>query len=219
MNSFVEADKEHRQKIELIGKNIGDYLKEAQKIKVNLDDNDISKAIILRMKSYLISQGHIKETLNKRYAAPAADFFVETVLFYCHVVMNSFPKNLEVSSEKAISRRRGSIRPDISIWDGDKVVFAIECKTQLGWNRKGWKQQFEKREKALKDQFKDATLYLLVMTGSNWAGFGEDHRVGEQFFVLLKDIWPLKFDEKDISTICHPIENLFKKMRENLDEI
>ena len=25
--------------------------------------------------------------------------------------------------------------PDISIWDNDKVIGIIECKTNLGWNR------------------------------------------------------------------------------------
>jgi hypothetical protein len=51
------------------------------------------------------------------------------------------------------------------------------------------------------------------MTGSNWPGFGNDKRVGSQFFVLLDDTWPNKFEQAVASTtIVHPIETLFREV-------
>jgi len=52
------------------------------------------------------------------------------------------------------------------------------------------------------------------MTGSNWAGFGDDVRVGKQFFVLLNEIWPRDYEPSDEKSmgIVHPIEKLFHEI-------
>ena len=87
---------------------------------------------------------------------------------------------------------------------------AIECKTQLGClNRNNWIHSFDEREHRLSLEFPGAKLFQLVMTGSNWHGFGDDKRAGTQFFVLLKDIWPEKFESSEASNyIVNPIEKL-----------
>ena len=69
-------------------------------------------------------QGRIREGL----CPPAADFFVESVCFFLKVVLGRLDSSLTVASEKNIVRRRGSMRPDISIWRGETVLAAIECK-------------------------------------------------------------------------------------------
>lgn len=107
------------------------------------------------------------------------------------------------------------MRPDISIWrcDEDELVAAIECKTQLGRNRNGWLQEFEKEESRLKQQRPHAKLVLLAMTEQNWGGFGDDPRRGRQFFALLdakhhKNRWP-DLSAPTITGLAHPIERLF----------
>lgn len=213
MLTFTEADAEYRRAIEAPGRDLSAAFVAAGKVaKIDLQDYDISKAVLLRLKSFIETQDIIKSKLRKVYAAPAADFFVETVAFYLQVALGQLAPGLRIESEQNIVRKRGSMRPDISIWRQDQVVAAIECKTQLGWNRDGWLPDFEDRESRLSEEFPNAKLFLLVMTGSNWPGFGSDARVGKQFFVLLNDTWPRDFAEASPSQIEHRIESLISSL-------
>jgi type I site-specific restriction-modification system R (restriction) subunit len=174
---------------------------------VNFENNEISQAILLRMKSYYTYQNQIKHLLNKRYITPASDFFVETILFYLMVCLKLCKSSLQVRSEKQIGGK-GTPRPDMSIWDNGKLVSAIECKTQLGWNRYGWKQDYKKRTAKIKRLFPDATCYLIVMTSQNWPGFGQDPNVGRKFFCLCK-VWPTQIDDKRIDDyLLNPIDQI-----------
>lgn len=104
------------------------------------------------------------------------------------------------------------MRPDISIWNDDKVIATIECKTQLGWGRFSWEEDFNKREIKLKETFPEARTFLVVMTSENWKGIPEDNKkAGNKYYVLSK-IWPTKITDKNFdSIIINPIEDLFKK--------
>lgn len=214
MRTFTDADQAYREAIEAPGRDLRAAFASAFAVStVDLNTTDITQAVLLRLKSFMLCQEQIKAELGKIYAAPAADFFVETVCFFLKVVLGKLDSSLTVASEKNILRRRGGMRPDISIWRGETVVGAIECKTQLGWNRRGWLPEFEKREKQLTADFPHAKLFLLVMTGSNWPGFGDDTRVGQQFFVLLKDTWPNLFEvSATATTVFHPIEAIFREV-------
>ena len=214
MLTFTEADEAYRAVIEGIGRELPAAFASAHSVsEIDLNSTDVSHAILLRLKAYYLCQEEIKSQLGKVYAAPAADFFVETVCFFLKVVLGKLAPLLTVASEKNIVRRQGSMRPDISIWKEDKVVAAIECKTQLGWNRDGWLQDFENRESRLVEEYPDAHFFLLVMTGRNWHGFGDDKRVGKKFFVLLNNIWPNTFDTAmTTSALVHPIEGLISEV-------
>lgn len=214
MRTFTEADQAYRTAIEALGRDLPSAFAAARSVlPIDLNATDITHAVLLRLKSFLLCQEQIKSELGKVYAAPAADFFVESVCFFLKVVLGTLDPSLAVASERNIVRQRGSIRPDISVWRGEKVVAAVECKTQLGWNRDGWLHDFEDRETRLATEFPDAQMFLLVMTGSNWPGFGDDKRVGKQFFVLLNDIWPNTFEASAATaSIVHPIESLFHEV-------
>jgi hypothetical protein len=138
--------------------------------------------------------------------------------------------NLEVASEKALQKKKKSIFPDISLWRGDTCLGAIECKTQLGYQKFSWLSQFEAREKKLQELFPEAKMFLLVMTSCNWHGFDtseprggfdkNDSRVGEKFFCLLgkytngHDIWPVWMpDELSRGHFHQPIEQLLAKIQ------
>lgn len=214
MHTFTKADETYRTIIEGPGRELSAAFDAARSVKnIDLNSTDITHAVLLRLKAFFQCQEKVKAKLGKVYAAPAADFFVETVCFFLKVVLERLDPSLSVASEKNIVRRQGSMRPDISIWKNDKVVVAIECKTQLGWNRDGWLHDFEDRESRLTAEFQNAKMFLLVLTGSNWQGFGDDKRVGSQFFVLLNDIWPNSFDPEESATaIVHSIESLFREV-------
>jgi hypothetical protein len=172
---------------------------------IDFRNNEVSKAVLLRLKSYYQYQNQLKTLLDKVYAAPASDFFVETVLFYLKVCLQVYRSNLQAQSERQI-KGRGTPRPDISIWKKDRLVAAIECKTQLGWNRHGWREDFRRREENIRKIFPEAECYLFVMTTENWPGFGESTDVGRKFFCLSR-IWPDQLDEKNIkNSLLNPID-------------
>lgn len=209
MQTFVEADAEYRRVLEGVGSALPAAFTSATQVPhLDLDADELTVASLLRLRSFFHAQAAIKAQLGKVYAAPAADFFVETVLFYLRVALARLDPTLTLASERNIVSKRGSLRPDISIWRGSDVVAAVECKTQLGWNRDGWLRDFESREIRLRNDHPDAKLFLLVMTGSNWSGFGNDVRVGKQLFVLLDNIWPREFDESIRTSIVHRVESL-----------
>ncbi|GAI11882.1 unnamed protein product, partial [marine sediment metagenome] len=144
----------------------------------SIQKKDVTKAIILRMKTYYEAHEDIIKFLNKRNVAPGADFFVETVAFYLKLFLEKRKKNIEVHSEKKVKPEMKAMKPDISIWKGDELIAIIECKTNLGWNRKGWKRDFNERESRLKKIFPKAHAFLLVLTSINWSGFDDsDERV------------------------------------------
>ena len=209
MPSFAQSDANYRLAIEAPGRELAAAFASARAVgPPDLSKDELTEAVLLRLRSFLLTQDTIKAELKKVYAAPAADFFVETVAFFLEVALSGLGTGLEVASERNAVKKSGSLRPDISVWRGDKLLVAIECKTQLGWNRDGWLKDFEDRESRLRDECPDARLFLLVMTASNWPGFGDDSRVGKQFFVLLQDIWPRDIVEYRLSFVVHRVEQL-----------
>jgi hypothetical protein len=177
----------------------------------DLSKMEVSEAIINRLKAYYLTQGKIKTLLDKRYLAPASDYFVESVLFFLKLYLNSQGQQLQAHSERQIKKDKNSIRPDISIWKKEEVVAIIECKTQLGWNRDNWEQQYLERDLKLKSDFPNASSFLLVMTGINWGGFGSHIDLNSKYFCLLNDIWPVEFCE--VNQIFTPIEALFAQLK------
>jgi len=189
------------------------YSKAIDDCSFSLKKRDISKAIILRMKTYYETHNHIRKFLSRRNIAPVPDFLVEAVAFYLKLFLEKRGKKLEVHSEKKLKRVIGSMKPDISIWKGDKVTAIIECKTNLGFNRKGWEEDFRNRERRLKKLFPKAKAFLLVLTSVNWSGFDDsDKRVGKQFFCLCsKGMRGIKKTPIE-SVIKNPVEKLFSQI-------
>jgi hypothetical protein len=177
----------------------------------DLSNTEITEAILNRLKIYYETQNNIKTFLDKRYLAAGSDFFVESTLFFLKLYFKSQGDILQAHSERQIKQKRNAIRPDISIWKDNEVIAIIECKTQLGWNRHNWEQQYVDRDKKLQADFPNAKSFLLVMTGLNWSGFGDNSKLSENYFCLLNDIWPNNYSDK--SQIFTPIEKLFQQLK------
>lgn len=197
LNTYVQIEKTY--------KNI------QKKYQFDLDTTDLSEAILERLKTYYITQRKVNDFLDKRYLAAASDFFVESVLFFLKLYLQSQGWILQAHSERQIKRTKKSIRPDISIWRGDEVIAIIECKTQLGWNRSIWEDQYRERSEKLKELYPKAQSFLLVMTGSNWWWFWDHVYLWKKYFCLLEDIWPKDYNWPE--QILTPIEDLFKQLK------
>ena len=83
MPTFTQADQKYRSAIEAAGRELSAAFDASRAVKpVNLGGVDLTNAVLLRLKSFWLTQEQIKHSLQKVYAAPAADFFVETVCFF-----------------------------------------------------------------------------------------------------------------------------------------
>src|ERR1700690_800026 len=100
MTTLKDLDKSYNDSIQAA---IGQLEKTYQNIKsnyhFNLAKTEITEAIIERMKTYYLSQGRIKNLLDKRYLAPASDYFVESVLFFLNLYLHSQGQGLQAHSE------------------------------------------------------------------------------------------------------------------------
>jgi len=178
-------------------------------------DFSYTNAIANRMRAFYVMQWKSKTFLGKRVAQSGSDFFVETILFFLKLFNDVENLNLEISSERPIERKRNALRPDISVWRDSDLLAVIECKTQLGWSRKTWKSDFERRERELKNKIPNhVETFLVVMSNSNWSGFGEDPQIGKKFFCLLKNTWPTQLSTPPEQSMLYPtpIEDLFKQI-------
>jgi hypothetical protein len=182
----------------------------------SVEVNVLTKCILKRLKSFYEYQYALNSFYNRGYTPPASDFFTETVLYYLKVYFKINNIHYDIKSEVSLKKKRGSIRPDISIWEGEKVVAIIECKTQLGYNRHGWQDHFHERERKLVELFPNAKAFLLVMTTLNWEnnqGFSSYDERGTKYFTLTNQ-WPasIDFSKNDHEYIVDSIEPLFKQI-------
>src|SRR5579864_6239650 len=123
MPTFTEADHAYRTAIGAPGRELANAFAAASTVpEIDLAGTDLTTAVLLRVKAFYLSQDAIKSGLSKVYAAPAADFFVETVCFFLKVVLGRMDSSLWVASEKNIVPRQGSMRPDISVWRGEELI-------------------------------------------------------------------------------------------------
>ena len=179
-----------------------------------VEGQEITTSILRTLKTYFDVENEVKWFLGKRIRGDAADFFVETLLIYIRAFIETHSLAIEAVSEKSIRAKRGSPRPDISVWQGEQLVAVIECKTNLGWNRHKWERDFIEREDKIHGHFPNATCFLVVLTGINWNGFKGNPRVGDQYFTLSK-VWPSDVDlDHPEDSIGDPVEPLFRKLRD-----
>lgn len=212
MKNLIEIDN-------VYNKSISDTFEHLKSVYNDIDKNyifdlsktEITEAILNRLKTYYVTQNNIKNFLDKRYLAAASDFFVESTLFFMRLYFKSQGGILQAHSERQIKQKRNAIRPDISVWKDNEVIAIIECKTQLGWNRHNWEQQYSDRDIKLKTDFPNAKSFLLVMTGLNWSGFGDNPKLKNSYFCLLNDIWPTAYSDR--TQIFTPIEGLIKQLQ------
>lgn len=212
MKNLIQIDSAYNKSLSDTFENLKAVYTDIDKnYKFDLSKTEITEAILNRLKTYYETQNNIKTFLDKRYLAAASDFFVESTLFFLKLYFKTVGIKLEAHSERQIKQKRNAIRPDISIWKDNEVIAIIECKTQLGWNRHNWEQQYIDRDAKLKVDFPNAKSFLLVMTGLNWSGFGDNSKLNDSYFCLLNDIWPTTYSDK--AQIFTPIEGLIKQLK------
>lgn len=210
-STFAELDASYRYAVEAPGRELATALTAAlSKPNVDLNSDDLTRAILLRMKSFATAQDLTKIILRKGTAAAASDFFVESVCFFLKVALANLAPSLQVKSETTLEKKRGSLRPDISVWQSDSLVAVIECKTSLHWNRGNWLTDFDDRRAAIAVSHGQAKIFLLVLGGAGLPGLERlDPRFGRDF-IVLQDFAQEQANAPCGYAILHPIERLFE---------
>jgi hypothetical protein len=141
---------------------------------------------------------------------PLADDFTASVALCLEQFLTVRGYKGRVQCEKTTEKKRGATRPDLQVLSAaDRLVTTVECKTNLGWSRKKWKQQCETRDAALREQFPGCLPYLCVLTQKNWdsSEFLTSPYCRKQWFCLSKvGIRKIADPAKDV---LHPIEEMF----------
>ena len=218
-----DVDKAYRSQIERVPRTMEKVYQELKEHgRFPLDGTEVTRAVLLRLASYYKSQKIACKTLGKNKIGAGSDFFVETILFFTDLLRDISGLDIEVRSESDIriirKGQKGATRPDISIWMNGKLKVAIECKTQLGFNRDGWQKEFEERERKIHAIYPSAKIFLLVMTSAgfiakkNREDFLSRKDVGKKIFVL-SEVWPDKITYDNVDEhIIHSLESLFVSM-------
>lgn len=194
------------------------YNKVVEAINSGYRNNEITKAVLTRMREFYKAEDKEKEFLHYNVKQPAAYFFEKTVLYYTKAYMEAMHGRYEVAGQEKIKIKNGKdLVPDIIVKDKDKnIVSAIECKTQLGYDRYTWEKNFRKRENSLRSVSPNAKMFLLVLTKKNWDRefdkFQESEQYGKKYFCLT-NLWPscLSDPVKD-DQILTPVEDLLKNL-------
>jgi hypothetical protein len=192
---------------------------------LDLDSPDlpVTMGILNRMRAYYQWTHRAKKAARKQVGMDGADFFTETVACYIQAAARSnglvpddmdeaYQRGVFVSSEESLLKKRGSSRPDVTLWRKGKPFAVIECKTQMGWARTGWEQAFREREKELTDEIPGIEVNHIVLTNCNWPGLSPNHpRTGKNWFCLYKH-WPSEWPEDPRPHVQYPIEPLLKRL-------
>lgn len=149
----------------------------------DLDKDEITQAVIERMRSFWYFNSNNCKDLNRQINSVASDFFTESCLFFLKLFFNQH--GMEVFSEKNILKERGrkSIRPDLSIWKNNELIAVIELKVSDGWKGRNMQNHLEERKKVIQ------SIHPKVFFGAItfWNCFSdEDSLVYPDYFGLLK---------------------------------
>jgi hypothetical protein len=204
---------------------IADELKNAFKV---ADDHSFesecpaTKFILTWMRELKGFQTNFGKLFGRKKRPPSADDFTAAVALCLEQFLAAKGYQTRVFCEKTTHKKRGATRPDISIWSQvDKLIAAIECKTDFGWIRKKWKEKWEKRDNRLAEKFPACTSYLCVLTKKNWdtSEFENSPYFRERWFCLCKRSPAWLSDPIPETDIHTPIEPMFLAILTKLREL
>jgi hypothetical protein len=203
----------------------GSWSKIADQLRTALDlpdealrsERPATKFILTWMRELRVFQKRFGSLFGRKKQPPLADDFTAAVALCLEQFLKARGQPGRVRCEETTHKKRGATRPDVSVLSAaGALVATVECKTNLGWNRKKWKEQWEAREADLKEGFPDCTPYLCVLTQKNWnsAEFLESPYCEKQWFCLSRvGVGKITDPARDN---LHPIEEMFLSILERL---
>ncbi len=182
-----------------------------------LTERPATKFILTWMRNIGEFQTKFGKLFGRKKRPSKADDFTAAVSICLKQFLDARGLAARVASEEATHRAIGSKRPDISVYSSfDQLLATVECKTNLGWNRKKWKDQFDQRTEQMRVSCPSSELFLCVLTRSGWdySEFERSPLYGKQWFCL--STMPVGHISDPIadSNILLPIEPMFLNILE-----
>jgi hypothetical protein len=177
-----------------------------------LAERPATKFILAWMRELGEFQTQFGKLFGRIKRPPKADEFTAAVAICLEQFLAARGLAGRVGSEETTHRAKGAKRPDISVYSlsGQRVA-TVECKTNLGWTRKNWKDQIGKRTKQLRASCPSSESFFCILTRSNWdySEFERSPQCGKQWFCLSAVPVGRISDPVADSDILVPIEPMF----------
>lgn len=158
--------------------------------RISLDDLQLSMMIYLDKVAY--RNQALSHSINRHREPQMGDVYTEALNMAFQAIIHHPLFNGEgwkVDSERNFYLEGNHyIKPDVGCFKGLEPVFIIECKTNLGYERYSWKDNYERKHSLLvKSNLHHLRYFLCVLTDSNWGGFPpNDSRTGKQWVTFCK---------------------------------
>jgi len=170
-----------------------DYVEECDRyINDEISLADLQIAMLLYLDKLALRNQALSLMINRSREPQIGDHFTEALnLAFQSITKNSLFKGLDfnVSSEHNFYLYDNRyLKPDVAGFIGAKPIFMLECKSNLGYDRQNWMDNYIKRQSALAKSGLNPNLYFLcVLTDSNWNGFSTlDPRTNKQWHTFTK---------------------------------
>jgi hypothetical protein len=164
-----------------------------------------TKFILTWMRELKRYQDNFGALIKRRKRPSVADDFTGAVAFSLEQFLATRGFRGLLRCEETTHRKRRASRPDVSLRSplAEALIATIECKTDFGWNRQGWRDAFQARTDKLQQQFPGCASYLCVLFNKNW-------ECAEKQWFCLSRHYPTRLgDPIQDSDILTPIEPMF----------
>ena len=169
------------------------------------------------MGEHVRSLKRFNESISRHVLPSSADQLTGAVAVALQEYLAHSGSTLLVESEKFVATLEGRLRPDITIWaTTGELVALIECKTQLGYSRSSWQQQYFERTDRIKLKYPNALSFLVILTGLNWdvsEYLSSDQRKSVWF--CMSSVWPDQLIHPFENQLIDPIETLLISIRDS----
>lgn len=156
------------------------------------DADDMQRAMIQHLDRLALRSQLLSRSIRRWKEPPVADDVTCALTILADGIVRSSrfaPKKYRVSSEENYRlKSRGIRKPDVAIWQGSDLKAILECKTCLGYTRKTWEDDYNKRVKEFEDSgLNPKGVIYFVISENSWGGFPlDDPRTGTVWFSLAK---------------------------------
>lgn len=177
----------------------------------NLNDDSFererlaTKFILTWMRDLKRYQDSFGGLIERRKRPSVADDFTAAVAFSLEQFLATRGFRGLVRCEETTHRKRRASRPDMSLRSpfAEVLIATVECKTDFGWTRQGWRDAFRARTEKLQTQFPGCASYLCVLFNKDWAC------KEKQWFCLSRHCPTRLGDPIQDTDILTPIEPMF----------
>jgi hypothetical protein len=148
-----------------------DSFSQSEKLTVDLNSNEISKAIFYHTCKMKHAGWRMRVDFKRKKRHSLSDFFQDIIAFY---IKASLPDTFEIELESKLA----DTQTDIAIKFNGQYIFIIEIKTNIGWDRQGPEKSFSLRIDRLSENFKvlkQNIIYVFEDHGNVSKNFSEKY--------------------------------------------